>query len=269
MTELYDGQAVNRYWGRDDLEPAILKALTEAGKELDALTIDDLAPLDQFHPGGKGSTVRLAKSAGITPGMSILDVGGGFGGPARTLAVEFGCSVTVLDLTESYVRTGEAITKRLGLEGRVRHVVGNALDLQFEVGSFDAAWTQNACMNISAKEVLYAGFRKVVRPGGLLAFQEPMAGPVQPLIFPVMWADNPDSSFLRSPEEMRALIQAAGFRMRNWVDVTLEFSRRSTPSALSIQYLVMGERAEALSLNAQRNEAEGRLMNVQAVFERP
>ena len=33
-------------------------------------------------------------------------------------------------------------------------------------------------MNIADKERLYAGFHRVLRPGGLLALQEPMAGPV-------------------------------------------------------------------------------------------
>ena len=268
MSELNDGPAINEYWGRDELEPAILNALATAGKDLDALTIDDLAPLDQFHPGGRGSTLQLAELAGLTPGMSVLDVGGGFGGPARTLAVEFGCSVTVLDLTESFVRAGEALTKRLGLEGQVKHHVGDALDLQFDDGSFDAVWTQNSCMNIAAKEQLYAGLWRVLRPGGLLAFQEPMAGPVQPLIFPVMWAQDAGSSFLRSPGEARSLIEAAGFRMRHWVDVTQEVAPQSTPSAHSVAYLVMGDRVEALSRNGQRNAAEGRLVHARAVFER-
>ena len=94
-------QAIHDYWGRDGLEQAILDALAAAGKNLDALSIDDLAPRDQFHGGGKGATVRLARLAGLTPEMRVLDVGGGLGGPARTLAVEFGCYVTVIDLTAS------------------------------------------------------------------------------------------------------------------------------------------------------------------------
>ena len=37
------------YWGRDGLRQSILDALAAAGKDLDALTIDDLAPMDHFH----------------------------------------------------------------------------------------------------------------------------------------------------------------------------------------------------------------------------
>ncbi len=51
-------------------------------------------------------------------------------------------------------------------------------------------WTQNSGMNIRDKERLYAGFARVLRRGGLLVTQEPMAGPVQPVVFPVMWAGD-------------------------------------------------------------------------------
>jgi 2-polyprenyl-3-methyl-5-hydroxy-6-metoxy-1,4-benzoquinol methylase len=103
-----DADAANAYWGRTDLERRILDALAAAGKDLDALTIEDLGPADHFHGGGKVATDRLARLAQLAPGTRVLDVGGGLGGPARTLAVEHGCHVTVVDPTESYVRAGEA-----------------------------------------------------------------------------------------------------------------------------------------------------------------
>ncbi len=35
-----------------------------------------------------------------------------------------------------------------------------------------------------------------------------------------MWADRPEISFLRTPEETRALLEAAGFRVVQWIDNT-------------------------------------------------
>src|SRR5205823_11879224 len=131
-----DARAANDYWGRPGLEDAILEALARAGCDVGALTIDDLAPADQFHGGGKPATERLARLAGLSPGTRVLDVGGGLGGPARTLAAEFGCHVTIVDLTESYERAGEVFTARVGLSDRVTHPVGNAVALGRAPGSF-------------------------------------------------------------------------------------------------------------------------------------
>lgn len=261
-------ERVDAYWGRDDLGSNILHALADAGKNLDALTIDDLAPIDQFHRGGKDTTLRLARMAELRPGLRVLDVGGGLGGPARTLAVEFGCHVTVVDLTETYVEAGRMLTERLGLGDRVQLQVGDALDLAFDAGSFDVVWTQNSGMNIADKERLYRGFHRVLRPGGTLAFQEPMAGPIQPLIFPMMWAEDASSSFLRTPDEMRAVIESAGFRTRAWEDVTADTFTGATVPAYGIQQIIMGDRLPEILRAGAQSQRENRLVLIQAVFQK-
>ena len=80
----YD-RPVNEHYGRGDLAAKILEALRAAGKDPDAPTFQALAPVDQLHARGREATLELARLAGITPGMRVLDVGGGLGGPARTL----------------------------------------------------------------------------------------------------------------------------------------------------------------------------------------
>ena len=271
MPEL-DAGTVAAYWGRENLAEAILAALTARGTDLDALTPDALAPVDQFHGGGKPVTVRLARLASAGPGMQVLDVGGGFGGPARTLAVEFGCLVTVVDLTASYVRAAQVLTAKMRLDDRVSHHVGNALALPFPDEAFDLVWTQNSGMNVADKERLYAGFHRVLRPGGRLALQEPMAGPVEPLLYPVMWAHDASTSFLRTPAAMRAVIEGAGFLTRVWDDVTAETAGPATVAGIpahSIQRLVMGDAIDEIIRIGHRNRDEGRLVSIQAVFERP
>jgi SAM-dependent methyltransferase len=262
-------RAIEAYWSRAGLGQAILDAVAASGKDLRSLTVDDLAPSDQFHGGGRGATLRLARLAKLRPGTRVLDVGGGLGGPARTLAVEFGCRVSVVDLTETYVRAAEMLTARLGLADRVSHHVGNALALPFDDASFDVVWTQNSGMNIADKARLYAGFHRVLRPEGLLAIQEPMAGPVEPTIFPLMWAGDAGSSFLLRPPEMLALIEAAGFSAQAWDDVTAETSGATGPvPPHSIQRIVMGDTLDEIIRAGHRNREEGRLVMVQAVFTR-
>jgi MPBQ/MSBQ methyltransferase len=257
-----------QYWGRAGLAQAILRSLADAGKDLDSLTIDDLAPVDQFHGGGKASTIQLGVLASLRPGLKVLDVGGGLGGPARTLAAEYGCTVTVLDPTSSYLEVCDELTRRLGLDSQVQTKLGNALDIQFSDHSFDVVWTQNSGMNIEDKNQLYSEIYRVLEPDGVLAFQEPAAGN-QPLVFPVMWAKYSSESFLLRPADLRVLIESQGFTLREWEDGTLNLPPRSAAVPQhSIQYLVMGEDVERISSASRQNEAEDRVTNVRAVFEK-
>ena len=190
---------VGEHYARGDLAARILEALRAAGKDPDALTTDDLAPIDQLHIRGKEATLELAHRAGLTSGTRVLDIGGGLGGPARTLASEFGCTVEVLDFTEEFCRAGEHLTTRTGLSNQVSFRHGNALEMPYPDARFDVVWTQHSSMNIADKERLYAETQRVLRPGGRLALHEILAGPVSPIHFPVPWARDPDLGSLRPP----------------------------------------------------------------------
>jgi SAM-dependent methyltransferase len=271
--------SVSAHYTRADLSTTILDTLRAMGKDPDVLVPDDLAPIDQFHLRGKDATLELANLAGIQRGQQVLDAGGGLGGPARTLASMFDCRVTVLDLTEEFCRTGEMLTERTGLQDRVTFRHGNALQMPFEDGSFDVVWTQHSTMNIPDKPRLYAEIARVLRPGGRLAMHEVMAGPVQPLLFPVPWAPDQSISFLLPPEEMRATIEGAGLSEVAWVDVTtpsLEWLRArvaafqggppATPQ-LGLN-LILGPAIGVTFQSLIRNIEERRAVVVEAVFER-
>jgi SAM-dependent methyltransferase len=185
--------------------------------------------------------------------------------------VQFGCQVTVVDVTESYLRAGEVITTRLGLGDRVTHQLGDALDLAFDAGSFDVVWMQNSGMNIADKPKLYRGIQRMLGAGGLLAIQEPMGGTVQPMRFPVMWAADASSNFLLPSSDAQRVIEGAGFNLRTFDDVTGEVAG-PPPAAPEPAYflprVVMGDALPAIMENMRRNSEEGRVVNVQAVFER-
>jgi SAM-dependent methyltransferase len=135
-------RSVGEHYARGDLAAVILAALHEAGKDPDSITVQDLAPVDQLHTRGKDATLELARLAGVTPEMQVLDVGGGLGGPARTLASEIGYSVEVLDVTEEFCRAGEMLTTRTGLGDLVSFRHASALDMPHPDATFDAVWMQ-------------------------------------------------------------------------------------------------------------------------------
>lgn len=269
MDDAQRSRGLREYWGRRELGRAIVEAYVEAGVDLETLTVDDLAPMDQFHGGGIVMTRRLARLGELAPGTRVLDVGGGLGGPARTLAVEFGCRVTMSDLTASYVQASALLSHLIGLGPSLAHVVADGLELPFASGAFDVVWTQNSGMNIADKQRMYQGFHRVLSPGGRLVTQEPMAGPVQPLIFPVMWGRDETVSFLRTPDEMRNMIEVAGFRQRSWgqTEAVKTPETGSLPN-VRLQTLVMGHELAQINAAGRRNNAEGRILMIQAVFDK-
>jgi SAM-dependent methyltransferase len=273
-------EALNEHYGATDLGDEILETLRSAGKDVAALTRDDIASFDEFHIRGREATREVARLAGIDDDACVLDVGCGVGGPARTLAAEFGCDVVGIDVVEEYCRTAELFTERVGLTDGVRFQHGNALDLPFEDGEFDVVWFEHTLPNIEAKGVAFEEAGRVLRPGGTLTLYEICAGPGGEPVFPVPWASDASLSHLVSPERLREDVLEGGFDEVAWRDVTgpsLEWFRdvvasmRSRPAdappPLGLN-LLMGAETPIKAANVVRNLEEERIAVVQGVFER-
>ncbi len=266
------------HYARAGLGAAILDGLRAAGKDPDRLAIEDLAPVDQFHTRGRDATVELARLAGVPAGSEVLDVGGGLGGAARTLARDFGCRVTVVDLTEEYCRVGEDLTRRTGLADRIRFRHGDALALPFAEGSFDLGWTQHSSMNVPDKAAMYRELHRVVRPGGRLVLHEIMAGPGGPVRFPVPWARGPAASHLVPPATLRELLRGLGFRERAWQDTSaiatewfhqrVAAARGRTAAPPLGLHLLLGEEFLPMFANLAQSLAEGRVVVIEAAWDR-
>jgi SAM-dependent methyltransferase len=270
---------VAHHYGRGGLLGRLLTALAQAGKDIDRLTIDDLAPVDEFHSRRRLATDELARLLAPSAADHVVDIGSGIGGPSRYLAATYGCRVSGVDLTPEFVATAEDLTRRVGLPDRVDFRVGSALDLPFPDASFDLAWTQNVAMNIADRPRFYGEIHRVLKPNGRLAIQDVAQGSGGAVHFPVAWADTPDISFLRSPEETRAMLEAAGFVARVWEDNTqsaiAEFEAERAHAAANPGvrpalgvHLVVGESFREKMRNSQRSLAEGRTRLINAVLVR-
>jgi len=137
------------YYDKADLYSRILAGLGQAG--LTQPTPRDLSAVDEFHIGGVEATRFVSDALAPPAAGRLLDIGCGIGGPARFIAAETGCDVTGIDLTKSFVETGNHLSRLVGLDGQVTLQTGNALALPFAENEFDAAYMIHVGMNISEK----------------------------------------------------------------------------------------------------------------------
>ncbi|AOY58520.1 MULTISPECIES: SAM-dependent methyltransferase [Desulfococcus] len=272
-------QAINDHYSRDNLTDSIQSALDRSGHVVSSH--EDTAGFDEFHIRGREATRELADLAGLEKGMTVLDLGCGIGGPARTLAAEYGCIVTGIDLVAEYCRAAEMLTAKVGLSERVRFQHGDMTALPFDPETFDVVWTLHTTMNIENKAALFSGVARVLRPGGLLALYEVCSGDVKPPYYPVPWASDGTIDFLVPSDVLKRLISVSGFTEVAWRDVStasLDWLRRTidakktaaaagAPRTVGLG-VVMGKTAAQKSGNMVRNLDEDRIRIFQGVFRR-
>jgi SAM-dependent methyltransferase len=273
-----DAVAVTRHYGNAGIAERVIEALRAANGPDAAVTPDSLAPFDHFHGRGLAGTQEIAARLALKPGEQLVDIGSGIGGPARWLAATFGVQVTGVDLTPEFCAAAEALNAVTGLAGRVRIIQGSALALPLPDAAFDAGYSQNVIMNIADKLLFYREAFRVLRPGGRLALSNLCAGPAGEPYFPAPWATTRNTSFLQTPEAMRADLIAAGFEIVDFRDITpetLEAQRRLRERTgkgnmpLAAVDIIMGARAVEMKLNSTRTIEDGRGFAIEALMRKP
>jgi SAM-dependent methyltransferase len=261
-----DESAVAQHYGKAGLLARIDAGLNAMGADLDHLTIDDLAPVDEFHIGGRKATDHALDALAPAAGQHILDVGCGIGGTARLMASRYGCRVHGIDLTPEYVDIARILTERVGLGDQVSFDVASALAMPFEDQAFDGAVTMHVAMNIADREGLYGEIARVLKPGAAFCVYDVMKMDDQPLVYPVPWADTAATSHLTTADQTRALLECAGFEVTlvdDRSDAAATFFRKRLaaadegPPPLGV-YLLMGATWRDKLNNNLANTGNGR-----------
>ena len=269
---------VAAHYGDQALGRRILAALAGAGADIDRLTLDDLAPVDEFHIGGRAATAEFAARLGLRAGQRMLDVGSGIGGPARFIASSRQCHVTGIDLTDAFVEVANDLTRRTGHSDRVAFRQASALALPFEAASFDGAYMIHVGMNIGDKAALFTSVRRVLKPGAVFGIFDLMRTAAGGPVYPVPWSSRPETSFLDDAPTYRRLLEGAGFSIedeRNRRDFALDFFREMRaraeaaasaggPPQLSAQ-LIMGPDFPEKMRNVRESIERGQLAPIELI----
>jgi len=268
-------ERVTEHYAHGDLLGAITSGITQLGKTLDTVTIEDLAPVDEFHIGGRRASEDFLDQLELSDKHHLLDVGCGLGGTARFVADRYKSRVTGIDLTAEYVDTGKVLCSWVGLDDRIALHQGSALSLTFDDSTFDGAYMMHVGMNIEAKANLFSEIFRVLRHGALFAVYDVMRIGEGELTYPVPWATSSATSAVATPKQYKDALQNAGFTVdaeRNRHGFAVDFfeqlrtktvaSKERPPLGL---HILMGDTAPIKVKNMIENISTSRIAPVELI----
>jgi len=268
-------QDIATHYTHGNLVAAIRSGIESVGKAIDSVTVDDLAPVDEFHIGGRQASEDFLGQLDLTPEKHILDVGCGLGGTARFVASRYRCRVSGIDLTPEYVETARVVCRWVGLDDRISLHQGSALSMPFADRAFDGACMLHVGMNIEDKAKLCSEVSRVLRSSSLFGIYDVMRIGDGELTYPVPWATTAASSAVAEPGQYRRALQADGFAViaeRNRRDFALTFFEQlraktaaaGGPPPLGL-HILMGKNTPEKVQNMIQNISTGRLAPVELI----
>lgn len=112
--------------------------------------------------------------SGVRAGQRVLDLAGGTGDLAASLAAKVGAhgEVVVADINASMLRRGRERLVNAGIVGNVEYVQADAEYLPFPTNYFDCITMAFGLRNVTHKEQALAAMYRVLKPGGRLLVLE-------------------------------------------------------------------------------------------------
>jgi sarcosine/dimethylglycine N-methyltransferase len=201
----------------------ILAKLRASRGHLDRLSPEELFPHDQDHYGGLAANDALAERAGISQNTRVADFCAGLGGPSRYFAHRYGADVTGIELTPARVKAAAELTRRVGLEDKVRVIEGNVTQVPLANDSVDVVVSQEALLHVPDKPRALKEAYRILKPGGRLVFTDWVAHrPLSDVDKALMW-DGMAVTGLYDLPAYAELVGQAGFIVSPAEDLTREW----------------------------------------------
>jgi len=110
----------------------------------------------------------------LKPGMRVLDVGCGVGGPAREISTFADVNIVGVNNNDFQIQRATKKTAKAGLSDKVSFVKADFMTLseQFGENSFDAIYAIEATCHAPTFEGIYGEILKCLKPGGIFGVYE-------------------------------------------------------------------------------------------------
>lgn len=194
-------------------------------RTVQAEDIKATAVIDQHHIGGLSAARSFFDMLSPAPQSHILDIGCGYGGPARLLAQSFDTHVHGIDIDSESCMIAQLINEHLEMPQMPQFHVADILSFQPQQ-AYDAAYMIHSSMPIKDKQALYNKIHSLLKPGGHLGLYEVYkTGTTDSVTYPVPWARSIGQSFLETAEEAKTRLQESGFT----VTLNTDYSNQALP----------------------------------------
>mmetsp|Transcript_15623 Transcript_15623/g.29634 ORF Transcript_15623/g.29634 Transcript_15623/m.29634 type:complete len:292 (-) Transcript_15623:53-928(-) len=189
-----------------------------------------LSEIDSMHYMGN-SAIQDIVQAMNNPGSysRVLDIGSGFGGPARVLSATSKCTTVALELQQDIHEMAEYLTKRCNLDNFVTHEQGDILSLDLVTlgggaSSFDGVISFLVFLHISEKMPLLERCAEMLKPGGTIFVEDyflryPLSVSEEKSLLEDVFAKD-----LPTREEYISHLEASGFHKVQFIDKTSEWA---------------------------------------------
>ena len=168
---------------------------------------------------------RVVSRLELSPGLRLLEVGGGAGWPGLFLATRSGCEVVISDLPLEGLRMARERSELDRLAARCSIVAADGAALPFRDRSFDRIHHADVLCCLAPKRDMLRECRRVARSGALMAFSviSLAAAPSDDEGRRLLQLSGPP--YPDAGADYALLLRESGWNVIERLDVTAEFAR--------------------------------------------
>lgn len=123
-------------------------------------------------PGGMERILELVKPLGLTPAMTVLDLGAGLGGAARIVADHFGTWVTGFEADQRLTEAGMESSTKAGLGKKAPVQPFDPENFEVKPKSYDSVFSKEFFFTIQDKDRLLRHIEKLLKDQGQIMFTD-------------------------------------------------------------------------------------------------
>ena len=202
------------------------------------INVDLLSSFDQLHYHGVETVLNCITTLNINSNDNVLEIGSGWGGPARYIADRTNAHVVALELQKEYHEVGLNLTKRCGLHNHVEHTCINFLNYNLSTEYFDKIVSWLALYHIPNRAKTCQKMYSLLKPGGRIFIEDLVAQDLNANVDWNLLKENLFSNSLILTSECIYHLEKVGFKIESQENMTsqwLEFTKNRLQDFLNGQ----------------------------------